>query len=340
MSRGWTGFVSEAPPRVPAVRSSSPPTTVRIWGALGIVYVVWGSTYLAIKWSLETMPPLLSAAVRFLAAGVIMAGILTIAHGPKVWRLSSRAVRNGVACGLLTLLGGNGVVVLAETEIPSSLAALLVATTPLWVIVIRRVLGEQVKIATFVGVLVGLGGVALLFLPGGGSKPINAWYALIVVGAALSWATGSMLATRSEVPSDPLVLAGIEMLGGGAGLLVLAALHGEFSDVDLGSITTKSWLSLVYLILFGSLVAFTAYIWVFANAPSSLVTTYAYVNPVVAVTLGVSLNNESLSMVEMVGAAVIVVAVGLVITVEGRAARRSMPPAVPVSGQVATGAVP
>jgi drug/metabolite transporter (DMT)-like permease len=322
------------------VSSSSPPATVRIWGALGIVYVVWGSTYLAIKWSLETMPPLLSAAVRFLAAGAIMAAILTVAHGPKVWRLSPRSARNGVICGVLTLLGGNGVVVLAETKIPSSLAALLVATTPLWVIVIRRALGERVKIATYVGVLVGLGGVALLFLPGGGSGPVNPWSALIVVGAALSWATGSMLATRSEVPSDPLVLTGIEMLGGGAGLLALAALHGEFSEVDLGAITTKSWLSLVYLIGFGSLVAFTAYIWVFANAPSSLVTTYAYVNPVVAVALGVSLNDESLSTVEMLGAAVIVVAVGLVITVEGRAARRSASSAVPLPGEVASGVIP
>jgi drug/metabolite transporter (DMT)-like permease len=297
-----------------------PSNAGRVWAALGTVYLVWGSTYLAIRWSIDTMPPMLSAAARFLFAGAILACWVRVRSGPAAWRVEPRQLRNAALCGLLLLTGGNGMVVVAETHIPSGLAALLVAAVPLWLVVLRRLVGERVSVATLLGVVVGLAGVALLLLPGGSGGPVSLGYSALVLVAALSWALGSLVSIRADVPANPAMMSAIEMLAGGAALAAIGALHGEFGRVDLGAISTKSWLSLAYLVVFGSIVAFSCYVWVLGKAPTSLVATYAYVNPAVAVVLGVLLAGEHLRLLEIVGGLVILASVVAVVRAE--AARR------------------
>lgn len=300
-----------------------PSSQGRVWAALGTVYLVWGSTYLAIRWSLQTMPPFLSAAVRFLVAGAILAGWVRLRGGPAAWRVSPRQAGNAAVCGALLLTGGNGMVVVAEQHIPSGLAALLVAAVPLWLVVMRRVTGERVRAVTLLGVLVGLVGVAVLLLPGGSSGSVSVGYSCLVVAAAFSWALGSMVAIRADVPANPAMMSAIEMAAGGALLAVIGAVRGEFAGLDLGSYSTRSWLSLGYLILFGSIVAFSCYVWVLGNAATSLVATYAYVNPAVAVLLGVGLAGERLRGAEVVGGLIILASV--VVVVRAESARRRAP---------------
>jgi drug/metabolite transporter (DMT)-like permease len=289
----------------------------RVWIALVIVYVVWGSTYLAIKWSVQTMPALGSAAARFVVAGALLALFARMRRGSAIWRMEPARWRNAAICGVLLLTGGNGLVVLAETRVPSGLAALLVAVVPLWMIMLRGALGDRTPMLSMVGVLIGLGGAALLLLPGSGGH-VNLGYSLLVVLAALSWAVGSVLVTRVPVPAEPMVMSSIEMMAGGTALVVAAAVRGEFTDLHLGAISTKSWLSLGYLIVFGSIVAFSAYMYALANGPAPLVATYAYVNPLVAVFLGVLLDHEHLTGTELVGGLVILASVGVVVSAEGR----------------------
>lgn len=289
----------------------------RAWIALLIVYVVWGSTYLAIKWSVQTMPALTSAAARFLVAGLLLALFARMRGGSAVWRMEPARWRNAAICGVLLLTGGNGMVVLAETRVPSGLAALLVAVVPLWMILLRTALGDRAPMLSMIGVLIGLGGAALLLLPGSGGH-VNLGYSLLVVLAALSWAIGSVLVTRVPVPTEAAVMSSIEMMAGGGALIVAAAARGEFADLHLGDISGKSWLSLAYLIVFGSIVAFSAYMYALANGPTSLVATYAYVNPLVAVFLGVLLDHEHLTRTELIGGLVIIASVGVVVSAEGR----------------------
>ncbi len=292
-------------------------SSVKIWTALSIVYVVWGSTYLAIRWSVETIPPLISAGSRFALAGVLLGVIVLAVKGKAAFRTGWPASRNGIICGLLVLGGGNGMLVLAETKVPSGLAALLVAAVPLWLVILRRASGSSVPVLTWVGVLIGLGGVGLLFARGSGGHT-DLRYAALVVVASFSWSLGSFLATRIEVPAEPMVLSTYEMLAAGVVMSAVAGIRGEYGRLQLSEVSTKSWLSLVYLVVFGSLLAFSAYIWVFGNAPTSLVSTYAYVNPAVAVVLGVLLANESLTALELIGGAVILTAVVIVVRSEGR----------------------
>ncbi len=321
--------------------------SARVWFALGIVYVVWGSTYLAIRWTVETMPPFLSAGMRFVVAGMLLAAYLRVrrARGgtsrsgardhpgsgggrPQARPASDRVrLRNAALCGVLVLASGNGLVVFAETRVPSGLAALLVAAVPLWLVVLRRVAGDRTPALTLLGVLVGLAGVAVLLLPGSRGGHVQVLYCLVVLLAALSWSAGSLLAVRLPVPDEPARLSSIEMLAGGVVLLAAAAARGEFTRFDLSTVSAKSWLSLGYLIVFGSLVAFSAYVWVFANAPTSLVATYAYVNPAVAVLLGAGLAGERLTPVEALGGLVILGSVVLVVTAESRASPPRCAPA-------------
>lgn len=298
----------------------------RVWLAICTVYVVWGSTYLAIRWAVRTMPAFASAGVRFVLAAGLLAAVAHLRGGSRVWRLDLARWRNAAVCGVLMLAGGNGLVVLAETRVPSGLAALLVAAVPLWMIVLRRVLGDRTPVLTLLGVLVGLGGLALLVLPSSGGSHVNAGYTLLLVVAALSWAAGSVLVTRVPLPDDPGVLSSVEMLSGGVVLLIAAAGRGEFGDLHLGAISVQSWLSLAYLVLFGSIVAFSAYVYALGNAPTSLVGTYAYVNPVVAVALGVLLAGEHLALNEVLGGLVIVASVVVVVSAEGQ--RRAVAPPV------------
>ena len=296
--------------------------TPRTAGALGIVYVVWGSTYLAIRYAVEDFPPLLSGALRFVAAALLLLGYLAARRGRPALRATRTQLATAAVSGVLLLAGGNGLVTIAEQRVESGLVALLIACTPLWIVVLRALLRDRPAPATALGVLVGLGGVALIFLPGGAGDTDLAYAALCVL-AALSWSAGSLLVTLRPVPADPLLLTTVEMAAGGGVLLVASAARGEWAGFSFGAVTGSSWLALAYLVVFGSLVAFTAYVWLLGNAPVSLVATYAYVNPAVAVLLGALFADERLTGSALVGGLVVLVAVALVVTAESRRRRVS-----------------
>jgi drug/metabolite transporter (DMT)-like permease len=300
----------------------------RSWVALGVVYVVWGSTYLAILYGVRTVPPFLGAALRFLVAGLVMLVAVLAVRGRAALRATRAEVATGALVGVLLLCGGNGLVTIGEQRVPSGLAALLVAAVPLWIVVLRCCLGDRPGPVTLLGTLLGLGGVAMLLLPGGAGR-FNPAYALLIVLAALSWASGSLLSVRRPLPRDPLALATVEMLAGGLVLLAGSALRGEWSGFSFGRVSGQSWLALGYLAAAGSLLAFTAYVYLLRAAPVSLVSTYAYINPVIAVLLGVLIAGEQLSALTLAGAAVIVLAVAVVVTDQSRVRRRAVAAARP-----------
>jgi drug/metabolite transporter (DMT)-like permease len=299
-------------PSTPDARSATPV----VWTALGVVYVLWGSTYLGIRIVIETMPPLLGGAMRFITAGVLLGAVLAIRYGPGVLRVPPRALGSAVVVGLLLLTFGNGMVSIAEQHISSGLAALLIASVPLWLVVFRRLAGDRPQWATIAGVAIGFGGLALLSFTRGGTATGSVFGIVVIMGAACSWATGSFVSGRLPVPANPYVASVYEMLVGGLALTVLGVAKGE--TLRLEEYSTRSWIALVYLIVFGSLVAFTSYVWLLGNAPISLVGTYAYVNPTVAVLLGAAILSEQVTWATFVGGAIILVGVGLVVSTERR----------------------
>lgn len=292
--------------------------TWKTWTALGLVYVVWGSTYLAIRFAVDgDLPPLLSAAFRHGIAAVLLAAFIAVRRGAAAFRAPARAWRNGMAVGVLLLLGGNGGVMLAEdAHLPSGLTALLVAGVPLFVVALRWFAGDLARPRTLLGVAIGFGGLALLLLPGSRPEGVALFAAFEVVLASLLWSVGSFWAGRTLLPADALVTAVSEMVGGAVGLALGGLLLGE--SVDVGEVSTKAWWALAYLVAFGSVVAFTAYSWLLGTAPVSQVATYAYVNPVVAVLLGALFAGETLTVTSLVGGLVTVAAVFLVVSEEGR----------------------
>ncbi|MGC5018882.1 EamA family transporter [Micromonospora sp. DT47] len=306
---------------------SSPPasaTSARpalIWTALILVYVLWGSTYLGIRIAVESLPPLASAATRFAAAGLVLAAVLRWRRGPGALRVDRGQLGSAALVGFLLLASGNGLVVLAESgppgvAVPSGIAALLVATVPLLVVVLRTATGDRPRGWTFAGVTLGFLGLVLLVLPTGGAGAAPLAGALTVVAAATCWSIGSFLSGRLRMPADPFVATVYEMFAGAAALAVLAVGRGELRGFSPAEVTTRSWLALAYLMVAGSLVAFTAYVWLLAHAPISLVATYAYVNPVVAVGLGALLVAEPVTAQVLLGGAVIVAGVALVVSTE------------------------
>jgi drug/metabolite transporter (DMT)-like permease len=297
-----------------------PPRDLRVWGALLIVYVVWGSTYLAIRITVETLPPMLSAGLRFLAAGVILGTILAVRGGLGRLRVTARQFAAAAVIGVLLLAGGNGGVVYAEAgppgqAVPSGVAALLIALVPLLVVLMRSITRDRPPAATFVGVVVGFAGLVTLVAAGTGVEgvvPLRG--ALIVVAAATSWAVGSFASRKVPLPADPFVATVYESLAGGVVLTVLGLLRGESLQVD--QVSTRSWLGLAYLVVAGSLVAFTAYVWLLQSAPISLTATYAYVNPAVAVALGALIVHEPVTPAILIGGVIIIVGVALVVSTE------------------------
>ncbi|HEX2772166.1 MAG TPA: EamA family transporter [Micromonosporaceae bacterium] len=304
----------------PAARTRPSAAPALIWLALLIVYVIWGSTYLGIRVAVETLPSLLSASARFAAAAILLGLVLRLRRGRGALAVTPRQLGGAALVGVLLLTGGNGLVVLAEsgppgTAVPSGIAALLIATVPLLVVVLRAATGDRPRPPTVIGVLAGFAGLAVLVVPGGGGAvPIVG--ALTVVAAAASWSLGSFLSGRVSMPRDPFVATVYEMVAGSAALALLGAARGEVATLDLGAVSGRSWLALTYLTVAGSLIAFTAYVWLLHHAPISLVATYAYVNPVVAVTLGALLVAEPVTPQVLVGGAVIVAGVALVVAIE------------------------
>ncbi|MEU4541790.1 EamA family transporter [Nonomuraea dietziae] len=290
-----------------------------VWIALGIVYVVWGSTYLGIAVAVETIPPMYSGAMRFVAAGVLLGAFLVARRGTAVFRMTRREFVGAAVVGLLLLTFGNGLLAVAEQHISTGLAALLVASVPLWLVVFRFAVRDRPKVLTLAGVLVGLGGVAALSLTGGGGANSTTGIIVVLFGS-LSWAVGSFLSGRISMPSNPFAASTVEMLVGGAGLLLLGTATGE--HLDLAQISGRSWVGLAYLILVGSLVGFTSFVWLLGNAPISLVSTYAYVNPAVAVALGALVLSEPVTPRILIGGLVILVGVALVISTERKGPQR------------------
>jgi drug/metabolite transporter (DMT)-like permease len=284
----------------------------RVWTGLWIVYIVWGSTYLAIRVMVETVPPLLGAGARFVVAGGVMLAVLSFRRSVRPTR---DQVLSALAIGTL-LMGANGVVSIAEQEVPSALAALLIASIPLWVILMRRAAGERLPYASVLAVLVGFAGVALLLKPGEQSGDATVLGLAACVIAAVMWAGGSFASPRVRLPRDPLVSTGWQMFLGGLVCAVVGLALGEASDVHASEFSLRSLLALGYLIVFGSWLAFTAYAWLLQNAPISKVSTYAYVNPVVAIVLGWLILDELITPITLVGAAIIVASVALVIRIE------------------------
>ncbi|WSY79636.1 EamA family transporter [Streptomyces sp. NBC_00879] len=288
-----------------------------VWGALAIVYVVWGSTYLGIRVVVETMPPFLSAGARFIVAGLILAGLVAWRQGASALKVTRAQLASTAVVGLLLLLGGNGMVVLAETSVPSGLAALLIAVVPAWVVVLRRAFGERPGLGAYLGVLLGLAGLAVLTLPGL-SGDVRLWGVLTVIVATVMWSVGSFSSSRIPMPANPFAASAYEMVAGGIGCLLVGLGRGEQYGFALDEVSGRSWTALGYLVVFGSVVAFTAYAWLLHSAPLSLVATYAYVNPVVAVLLGALILHEPLTWPIALGGAVVVAGVFLIVSTERR----------------------
>ena len=300
----------------------SRPSTAAVALALLIVYVVWGSTYLGIAVMIETLPPLLAAGVRYATAGVLMLGALAAyarfrRSTAPAERPTAAHWRSAFIVGTLLLLGGNGGVVLAELYIPSGIAAVLVATVPIWLAVFDAVLSRRWPSKLAIGGLgAGIVGVAIMLAPVEGVGRIDPLGVGLVVLATISWAAGSLYARRAPLPSSQLLGTGLEMLAGGIALVVAGTLIGEIGRTNVEAFSLRSLIALVYLTIFGSIVAFTAYTWLLAKVPVTTVGTYAYVNPIVAVALGAILLSEPITPRTLVATVIIIGAV--VAMVSGR----------------------
>ena len=311
------------------VRSGAGTPATRIWIALGTVYLIWGSTYLGIKYGLETMPPFLMGSLRFLAAGGVLY-LLAIRQGDTTGdRPRTSQWLAALAIGGALLVGGNGGVILAEQYVPTGVVALFVATAPLWMAIIDRVIfGRRLPPLVIVGLVIGFGGVAFLIgSPGAGH--INLFGAALALAAPLCWASGSVFTRHVKLPVRPLVAASMEMLWAGVLFGILSLATGELGRVHWQGISRTSWIALLYLIVFGSLIGFSAYVWLLRSAPLSLVSTYAYVNPVVAVVLGAIFIGEALTPRVVIAGSIILAAVALIVVARNRAAAATARTAAP-----------
>jgi drug/metabolite transporter (DMT)-like permease len=289
-----------------------------VWAALLVVYVVWGSTYFGIKIAVETMPPLLAAGSRFLAAAGLLAAILVV-RGTRL-RISGRELGASAVAGVLLLGFGVGLVHVAETRIDSSVAAMIAGTVPLQIIAMRLAAGDDPARATRLSTLAGLAGLVLVVAPGLGAGSTAVGLAIMVAGS-LSWATGSFLTRWLPLPRDPFVTTVYEMGFGGLLLALGALAAGEWSEVGSSTFAVDSVLAWAYLVVAGSLVGFTAYAWLLRVAPISLVVTHQYVNPLVAITLGMLFLGERPSPWTLAGALLVVGAVYMAVRAESPSRR-------------------
>jgi drug/metabolite transporter (DMT)-like permease len=286
-----------------------------VWAALWVVYIVWGSTYLAIRIYVRTLPPLLTAGSRFLLAGALMWLWLLARHGWAHVRVGKREVAASALVSSALLFGGNGLVTLAEQRgAPSSLAALIIASVPLWVILLRRLTRERIPGGTLVGVAFGFAGVALLVLPGSRPAGADALAIGMLLAAAAFWAAGSFFSKSLPLPKDPFVSTATQMLTGSVVLFGAGFASGE--SIGAARFETSSVVAFAYLVVAGSLLAFTAYVWLLQNAPISKVATYAYVNPVIAIGLGWAVLSERITLMTLIGSAAIVASVAFIVRKE------------------------
>jgi drug/metabolite transporter (DMT)-like permease len=273
---------------------------------LATVWLAWGGTYPAIRVMVETVPPLLGTAVRFLVAGAVLAAVL----GALGRLRATKGQLKGAAVVGTVILGDIGILAVAEQEVPAGLAALIIASVPLWIVLLQLAAREPVARHTVAAVLAGLAGMGLLVDPGGEAPVV--WLLVLVAAAAIE-AAGQFFSRSTPLPPDPLVNSTVQLLAAGAALAVAGLAAGEAQDLDAGAFTADSLLAFAYLVVPGSIVAYTAFTWLLRNVSITTVSTYAYVNPVVAVTVGWALLDERITPQMLVGGALIVGSVALVI---------------------------
>lgn len=287
---------------------------VYLVAAFAAVYLIWGSTYLGIKYAIETIPSFIMAAIRFLTAGAFL---YTLGRFSKGYVKPTREHwKTSFILGALLLGIGNGGVVVAEHYLSSSLTALLIATNPFWIVLISWLfMGKQrPSLMVVLGLLVGFAGVMLLIVGRGsdGGDEIQWLGILLIMIATLGWAIGSLYGVGAPVAKGLLLSAGMQMLAGGLILLVVSVIAGEWNTFDVAAVSRTSWLALVYLIVIGAIVAYTAYSWLMKNASPAALSTYAYVNPAIAVVLGWLIAGETLTGQMLIGAALILSSVVLI----------------------------
>jgi drug/metabolite transporter (DMT)-like permease len=295
------------------ISPNTPPPPVALAAAFAAIYLIWGSTYLAIRYAVETFPPLLMMGVRHLSAG-------TALYAWTRWRgTPAPKLREWVhpaLIGALLFLGGHGSLAWAEQRVPSGIAALLVATLPMWIVVLARVKGTERKLGgrALGGLVLGFVGVAVLFGPDilRRTGEVNLLGAFAVLSGTFIWAAGTIYMRSVKMPDSPVISSAMQMLAGGVALMIAATVSRETADFHLSAVSARSWWALAYLAVFGSIVAFTAYSWLHTVASPSRVATYAYVNPVVAVLLGWVLAREPIGMYTVIAMVIILVGVGLV----------------------------
>jgi len=296
----------------------------KLWIALLSLYIVWGSTYLAIRFTVETMPPFLHAAIRFLISGLILF-IWRRAAGDEMPTTSNW--KSTAIVGTFLLLGGNGLVGLAEKSVPSGIAALMISTSPFWLVLFEslRARGTKPTWQSILGLVIGFGGVFLLIGPAeltGSGQKFDTFGVVLLLIAPVLWSLGSIYARGADMPKSTLLSTGMQMLAGSVGLFIVSVATGELHGFSFGQVSLRSWEGLIYLITIGSLVGFVSYGWLIHNAPVSLFSTYAYVNPVVAVFLGWLLAHEPLNARMLVASAIIIGSVIYISLARQAAARK------------------
>ena len=331
---------------MPTATGRRPTGRLLVWAGILVLYFVWGSTYLGIRIAIDTIPPFVMAGIRFVTAGVVLLGWSILREGRSFEWPSAREWRDTTIVGGLLLLGGMGLVSWGEQTVPSGIAALMVAMMPVWVAVLGWIfLRERLAPVAIVGIMIGIAGVAILVGPEGSpaenSDPTGV---LALILSPVSWAIGSLYsANRARLPRRPLVATGGQMLAGGILLCVVGLITGEWAGFNPAAVSGESIVAIAYLTVIGSLLAFTTYGWLLRVAPLQFIATYAYVNPVVAVILGVLILNEPLTPRTLVAGGIIVFAVALIITARGRmrapapATPAEEPRAVRPAGEPATG---
>jgi drug/metabolite transporter (DMT)-like permease len=297
------------------------PSSLALWANMAVIYIVWGSTYFGIALAIKTIPPFLMASIRFAIAGAILLAFDLLRHPEaRHWPTRRELVDSAIVGGLLLGIG-NGFVSLGEMTVPSGIAAILIAMMPLWFALLGWLyLRQRLPRIVVAAIALGFLGTALLVWPSGeGANSFEPGGILILFLAPLGWAHGSIYSvSRAKLPPSPLTASGLQMLAGAAATFVEAVVVGEPARFDPAAISLESALAVGYLVLFGSMLAYTTYGWLLRNAPLSLVSTYAYVNPIVAVALGTIFLRESISARTVIAAAIILIAVAIIVTFRGR----------------------
>jgi len=299
--------------------SSSVKTKVAL--GLGTMYIAWGTTYIGIAFAIETMPPLFSMALRFIVASGVLFLIVGIRKGFASLMITRKQFKNAILLGVLMLTSGLGTMSMSEQVVPIGVASLIVAAMPIWTALFRTLDSDRPNAWSLVGIISGLVGIAIIMLPGHTqARPdsltsnVTFWMFVILFGN-LCWSIGSFVSPKLETPSNSLLLSAYEMGGAAVGLIIAGLIHHE-NAADFATASARSWWGLIYLITIGSLLGYTVYTWLLDNAPISLISTYAYVNPVVAVALGILIFNEKLTPNILIGGAIVIISVAVVVSVE------------------------